>query len=106
MNNLLDITRLSHSKGRTSKSSDAALGRELLKADKVDISLRPKETFRLEGDRRGAHIHALAGELWVTQGGDAKDYLLSPGDTFEIKKDGLVLIQGLKAARFRLCLVN
>ena len=104
MKNPLNFSQLTHSKTRAARASAAALGRELSKAQAVDIHLKAKQTFRLEGDQRGAHIHALAGNLWVTQRGDQVDYLLRPGECLKVERDGLVLIQGLKAARFRLCI--
>jgi hypothetical protein len=104
MKNPLNFSQLTGSRSRAARASAAALGRELSKAQAVDIHLKAKQTFRLEGDQRGAHIHALAGNLWVTQRGDRDDYLLRPGESLEIDQAGLVLIQGLKASRFRLCL--
>ncbi|NMO18373.1 DUF2917 domain-containing protein [Pyxidicoccus fallax] len=54
-----------------------------------------------------AHPHeALAltcgdGQLWLTCEGDARDYVLGPGDTVRLEAAGHVVAQALKPTRFR-----
>ncbi|QSQ28523.1 DUF2917 domain-containing protein [Pyxidicoccus parkwayensis] len=55
-----------------------------------------------------AHLHggqhlALTcadGQLWLTREGDARDYVLGPGDTVQVDAPGHVVVQALRAARF------
>ncbi len=71
-------------------------------ANEVEIYLTGKDLFRLSGDARGAQIASAGGTLWVTQQGDAQDYLLRPGETVKITRKGMVLVQGSPAARVRI----
>ncbi|HVN53057.1 MAG TPA: DUF2917 domain-containing protein [Anaerolineaceae bacterium] len=67
----------------------------------IEIHLGRQDLFKLSGDARGVQILALAGALWVTQQGDAQDFLLRPGERMEITRKGIVLVQGFPAARLR-----
>ncbi|QQR44224.1 DUF2917 domain-containing protein [Myxococcus xanthus] len=44
------------------------------------------------------------GMLWLTCEGDAKDYVLHPGDTLRMERSGHVVVQALKPSRF--CLME
>ncbi|WP_216619666.1 MULTISPECIES: DUF2917 domain-containing protein [Myxococcus] len=44
------------------------------------------------------------GMLWLTCAGDAKDYVLHPGDTLRMERSGHVVVQALKPSR--LCLMQ
>ena len=53
------------------------------------------ETVSLDGDRRGMRLTCLDGQLWITQMGDAMDYLVSAGREFVVTNAGRVVIQAL-----------
>jgi hypothetical protein len=82
------------------------IGRAILNSCAVDVNLDSQETFRLDGDSRGIQIRALHGNLWITQTDDLKDYLLTPGEDLTLSSPGLVVIQGIRTAGFRLIPTN
>jgi hypothetical protein len=43
-------------------------------------------------DGRGMSMRCLAGSLWVTQDGDPRDIVLTPGETFTLDRDGLAIV--------------
>ena len=51
---------------------------------------------------RGMQIELWDGELWVTQEGDNRDYLIGPGAKFRLEREGIVLANSLKGARITL----
>ena len=70
----------------------------------------PEESVSLaQGGTWSVHLHggenlALTcgeGLLWLTLEGDSRDYVLSPGHTLPLEP-GHVVVQALRAARFRL----
>lgn len=46
-------------------------------------------------DSRGKVLTCLQGMLHVTQEGDYKDYILTPGQEFTVTERGLVVVQAL-----------
>jgi hypothetical protein len=61
------------------------------------VRIAPGNVARIE-EASGAWIHVWDGALWITQEGDPRDYCVNPGDSFEIKRDGLVLVSALRRA--------
>lgn len=57
---------------------------------------------RLPGLHTGDAIVCTSGILWVTQEGDPEDYLLQDGDAFVANCQGLVVVQALTKATYRL----
>jgi hypothetical protein len=57
--------------------------------------LRRGETVSVDGDRRGARLRCLDGQLWITQAGDQRDHLIAVGREFMITRPGRVVIQAL-----------
>jgi hypothetical protein len=43
-------------------------------------------------DGRGASVRCLLGALWLTQDGDPRDIVLTPGQSFTLDRDGLAII--------------
>lgn len=66
----------------------------------VEVSLGYRETYRPQGDLRGAVIVPVEGQIWVTQAGDPRDHTLGPGERLALTHRGSVVIQGMGAARF------
>ena len=50
----------------------------------------------------GRRVECVSGALWVTQDGDPRDIVLSPGDSFAFDQRGDALISALDDARFLL----
>ena len=70
------------------------------RAQAASGALPPGSLFRLDGVGHGRIIHCRAGALWVTQTGDATDYILGPGDVFVVERTGRVVVQVLEEAAF------
>lgn len=58
-----------------------------------------RSTINLEGRLRGLSIACESGKAWVTQLGDARDYVLLPGWDFCAGSDEQVVVQILEEAR-------
>lgn len=73
----------------------------LPEVDAGEISLRARGVHRIE-DGAGSLIECLSGVLWITQSGDHRDTTLERGQRFGLDRDGLAIVYGLEAARFRI----
>jgi hypothetical protein len=60
----------------------------------TELRLSARNILRLEGRPQGTKITVLSGKTWLTQENDPKDHLLGCGESMEIKRNGLVLVQG------------
>jgi Protein of unknown function (DUF2917) len=69
--------------------------------DAREIALGTRGVHRIE-DGAGTLIECLSGVLWITQNGDHRDITLEGGQRFWLDRDGLAIVYGLEAARFRL----
>jgi hypothetical protein len=67
------------------------------------INLNAGQGWSVKGRRRQQTVLCLTGNIWVTQKGDLKDYLLEEGDAFLITRPGLVLVRALKPACIGYC---
>jgi Protein of unknown function (DUF2917) len=65
------------------------------------ITLSARGIHRIE-DGAGLLIECLSGALWITQAGDHRDITLERGQSFELDRNGMAVVYGLGAARFRL----
>lgn len=73
----------------------------IIDIDVSRLSLGAGERVRLP-HAQGASVAVIAGRVWLTQEGDTRDILLTPGDSFEIAGPGLALVQALGEARIAL----
>lgn len=64
----------------------------------VRICLQSDACLSLPGTRLGVRIECHAGRLWVTQPGDAADYLLTTGQTLKARSRGQIVVQALDDA--------
>jgi hypothetical protein len=64
--------------------------------------LDPQAVERLPGMQPGDAIVCTCGMLWVTQEGDPEDYVLQKGSAFVAKRQGVVVVQTLTKATYRL----
>lgn len=53
-------------------------------------------------DNRRLTLECLEGQLWLTRDGDAEDYILGPGQNFEVLPDDQAVIQAQRPSRIRL----
>jgi len=64
------------------------------------VALGARSIHRIN-DGAGLLIECLSGALWITQHGDHRDVILERGRAFRLDRDGLAVVYGLEAARFR-----
>ena len=62
----------------------------------------PRGSLMLIKHGRGMQIELWDGELWITQEGDNRDYIIGPGTKFRLEHEGIVLANSLKGARITL----
>lgn len=55
------------------------------------IELRPGTTLKLERGR-GTQVQVTGGSVWLTQHGDARDYVMRDGDSLTLSGEGTTLI--------------
>lgn len=53
-------------------------------------------------DNRRLTLQCLEGQLWLTRDGDAEDYILGPGQNFEIHPRDHAVVQAQRPSRIRL----
>jgi len=64
--------------------------------------LGPQAVVRLPAMHSGDAIVCTCGILWVTQEGDPEDYVLQKGSAFVANRQGVVVVQALTKAAYRL----
>jgi hypothetical protein len=62
------------------------------------IRLRGRDVLRVTGDPH-KKITVLRGTVWITQEADPEDIELKAGQTFNLSRRGLVLVQAMPAAK-------
>ncbi len=67
----------------------------------TEITLPTHKMWAIEGDRRGDVINCVRGNLWITQEGDLKDYVVENGKNFWITKPGTVVVQALDDSQIK-----
>jgi hypothetical protein len=66
------------------------------------IVLRDGALFALEPSPDALLVHCLSGNAWLTQAGDGKDVILTPGDVHVLRGRGKVVVQALSDLALRL----
>ncbi len=72
----------------------------------TEISLQPRETYRLDSKHGDVRITSLSGSIWVTQTGDEQDYLLRAGEQVALERRGRIVLQGMSDSRARIVTSN
>jgi len=75
---------------------------------KVRFDMQPRTKIRMQRrdyqtmllDKPGSTLFCDAGILWVTQAGDRRDYVLTPGQEMTVTRKGKVLIEAMRDADF------
>src|SRR5262249_49752864 len=62
----------------------------------------PRGSLLLIEHGRGMQIELWDGELWITQAGDTRDYVVRAGTSFRVEHEGIVLANSLRGARITL----
>lgn len=70
--------------------------------NKEKLHLEKNDFIRIKKLRPGMELTCEKGTLWVTQSGDYRDYLLTPGQNMKMKKRGRVLIEALRDVEFKI----
>jgi hypothetical protein len=60
--------------------------------------------FARVGGMKGAVIQVQQGELWITQEGDRRDYLVGAGQSFRVQRSGVILAHALRSSSLSLIL--
>jgi len=61
------------------------------------IPLATRSMHRIENGR-GTEVLCLEGAVWITQEGDPRDIILSPGQSFVLDRRGVAVVYALKEA--------
>lgn len=69
----------------------------VLDTKRVVIELDYREIIPVER-AVGARIHCIHGRIWVTEPGSADDIVLEPGESHEISRSGITIVQALRQA--------
>ncbi len=96
-------TRLMHAMAPEATASHATefhSGMHAAAGGAPDHALAKNQMLALDGRR--LTLQCLAGQLWLTRDGDAEDYILGPGQNFEIRPDDHVVVQAQRPSRVRL----
>jgi len=59
------------------------------------------ELIRLDGGKTGLTLRCRTGMVWLTRG-DGQDYLIAPGNSFELARGEAALIEALRPSELRL----
>lgn len=65
------------------------------------IELEQRELVSVE-DARGARVDCLCGRIWITEHGSPGDIVLEAGESYELSRDGIAVVQALREARVAL----
>lgn len=72
-----------------------------IKISAAELCLRENQPLSLHA-ARGLRIACSAGTLWITVAGDGEDIFLLAGQGYEVRGNGLVVIESIGEARLRL----
>jgi hypothetical protein len=61
------------------------------------IPLAARSVYRIENSK-GTEVFCLEGAVWITQEGDPRDIILSPGQSFALDRRGVAVVYALKEA--------
>ena len=68
----------------------------------MELLLEQRELLDLGHNRQGLIIICRAGTCWLTQSGDARDYLLRCGQKHEVRGNGQLILSAIGPCRVRL----
>jgi hypothetical protein len=71
------------------------------KTEMMQAAIAKGHTVRIQ-DGKGLEVTVVTGSLWVTYENDAKDFVVSPSETFRVNRDGLTLVHAFREAQLRI----
>ena len=69
----------------------------ILDMKRVVIELERREIVPVE-DARGSRIACLRGRIWITEHSSTDDIVLEAGESYEVSRDGVAVVQALREA--------
>jgi len=69
--------------------------------EKKKLHLNQSELLQFRKFTPGTELSCEKGILWITQSGDPRDYLLTPGNNMVIKRNGSILVEALCDVDFK-----
>src|SRR5262245_7513651 len=81
----------------TEQRRDAMTG----KVEMMETTIPKRRTVRIQ-DGKGLDLTVVAGSLWVTHENEIEDFVLQPGETFRVSRNGLALIHAFKEVQLRI----
>ena len=73
-----------------------------LNANNAVLELKPGQIVTLD-DADGASVTVRTGSLWITEEGELKDIVLSPGEKRVITHPGRTLMQAMRTTWVAIC---
>lgn len=58
------------------------------------VRLAPNQTLKVH-DGAGSTVCAVRGSVWITEEGQPRDIVLSPGACYQLRRQGMALINAL-----------
>jgi hypothetical protein len=74
----------------------------ILDTKRVVIELENRGIVPVE-DAAGTRIDCLRGRIWITEHRSTGDIVLEAGQSYEVSRDGVAVVQALREARITLC---
>ncbi len=72
-----------------------------LRLDSPVLTLEAGQFLSLD-DARGTRIQAREGSLWITEEGEAQDFIVQAGESFVVRRAGRTLVQAMAVSRVAL----
>lgn len=71
------------------------------KVEMMETTIPKGRTVRIQ-DGKGLELKVVTGSLWVTCEHDIEDFVLQPGEAFQVSRNGLTLIHAFKEVQLRI----
>lgn len=65
----------------------------------MELLLQTREILDFGRGQQALHIICRGGRCWLTQAGDARDYILNPGDCFTVRTKGQLVVTATQPCR-------
>jgi hypothetical protein len=65
-----------------------------LELKKGTVRLGPNQTLKVV-DAAGSTVSAIEGSVWITEENQPNDIVLTPGDSYRLRKPGVALVNSL-----------
>jgi len=65
-----------------------------LELKKGAVRIGPKQTLKVV-DGAGSTVSAIEGSVWITEENQPNDIVLTPGDSYRLRRPGIALVNSL-----------